>query len=185
MCEPCWIGWENEDKLKARSDLDRVVLIAHSRGGPIARITAIEDPRVKALVTWGSIGHLNRFTDKELEIWKKEGVMYVENSRTNQSMPLNYSLAEDFLSNKERLDIQHYGGKLKKPYLIVHGSDDETISLKEAQSMKDMVNHTAFHVIQNGDHGFGAVHPWTATDIPEITEELIEVTSKFLSDQLS
>ena len=47
-------------------------------------------------------------------------------------MPHNYSFYEDFIKNEEQLTIQKAVRSLKIPQLIIHGTEDEAVSIKEA-----------------------------------------------------
>ena len=90
------IDWAFTDKsIHDKVDLDQLFMVAHSRGGAIAMITAAEDYRVKKLATLSGVSTLQRYTEQELAHWKKEGVVYMLNSRTNQNMPLYFSLAKE------------------------------------------------------------------------------------------
>ena len=97
-------------------DASQIYLIAHSRGGGISILAAHEDKRIKRLITWAAVSDIiNRYPETVLTHWKKEGVLYVENSRTNQKMPLYYQLVEDTLGNKERFSIERVAMNWKRP----------------------------------------------------------------------
>ena len=84
--------------------LPKIILLGHSRGGGISLLQT-GDFRVSKIVTLASISSIEkRFSDqKMIDIWKKEGVRFVENQRTKQQMPHSYSQVEDFLNNSDKL----------------------------------------------------------------------------------
>ena len=74
----------------------QIYLLGHSRGGGVSMVKASENPLIKGLVSWGSIGDMGK-TNADLEAWKQDGVVFVPNARTNQQMPIYYQFVEDYL----------------------------------------------------------------------------------------
>ena len=109
-------------------DLGKVYSLGHSRGGAHVILKASEDNRIRALVTWAAVNNLEtRHTKDELAHWQKAGRIYIPNARTNQEMPMDYQIVENFLVNKARLDVPLAAKKLSKPMLAIHGTDDPTV----------------------------------------------------------
>ena len=89
---------------------------------------AAQDSEVKSLVTWASIGRTNWWTPEEALTWRKKGYAEVTNSRTGQVMRLDTDLLEDVeLHGATKLDIAAAAKKVKAPWLIIHGTGDETV----------------------------------------------------------
>ena len=87
-------------------DLDKLYIMGHSRGGAHVILKASEDSRIKKVVTWAAVNNLETWHSREeIEQWKKVGRIYIHNSRTNQEMPLDYQLVDNFVENKERLQV--------------------------------------------------------------------------------
>jgi len=163
-------------------DTNEIYLIGHSRGGGISILAANEDDRIKKLVTWAAVSDLtNRFSQEELDYWKKEGVIYVENSRTNQQMPMYYQIAEDTLNNIERFSIEKAANQLSTPHLIVHGTDDKTVPVEEAKLIDTWNKSAKLHIIDDANHSFGAVHPHTGEELPADVQQVLDKTIKFLT----
>ncbi len=166
-------------------DLSKIYLIGHSRGGGLALIKAIEDNRVSGVVTWASVSdYATRWSDEVKEQWKKDGVHFVYNGRTKQNMPLKYTLIEDFLKNRSRLDIKNAVIQMKMPILHVHGSVDPTIKVEEARKMAKWNEKSELVVIENADHVFNGKHPFTEEELPTNSQQLVDKTVSFL-DKIS
>lgn len=142
-------------------DLSDVSLAGHSRGGAIAIIKASEDSRIKRVATWASPIDFSKYISPEqLSVWKQSGVIYVENSRTLQQMPLYYQLAEDVMSNPDRINIEKAAKKINIPHIIIHGTDDETVNFADALILHSWNKNADFVAIDHANHSFGAQHPY-------------------------
>ncbi len=158
-----------------------IYLIGHSRGGGISIIAANEDTRIKRLITWAAVSDLtNRFTDEQLAYWKQQGVIYVENTRTNQQMPMYYQIAEDTLNNIDRFSIDKAAANLTIPHLIIHGTDDKTVPVEEARTISKWNKNAELYIIENANHSFGAVHPYNEIDLPTDVRLVLEKTLTFI-----
>lgn len=166
-------------------DLSKIYLIGHSRGGGLALIKANEDNRVSGVVTWASVSdYATRWSDEAKEQWKKDGVYFVYNGRTKQNMPLKYTLIEDFLNNRSRLDIKKAVAQLNAPILHIHGSEDPTVKVDEAHKMAEWNEKSELVVIENADHIFNGKHPFTDEELPNNSQQLVDKTVSFL-DKIS
>lgn len=142
-------------------DLSDVSLAGHSRGGAIAIIKASEDSSIKRIATWASPIDFSKYISPEqLSVWKQSGVIYVENSRTMQQMPLYYQLAEDVMSNPDRINIEKAAKKINIPHIIIHGTDDETVNFADALILHSWNKNADFVAIDHANHSFGAQHPY-------------------------
>jgi uncharacterized protein len=104
--------------------------------------------------------------DATLKYWKEKGVIYVENSRTKQQMPLYYQIAEDINNDPERLNIENASKKLNKPHLIIHGTNDPTVDTEEAKAVHQWSNNSTLQIIEGADHVFNVKHPWNGSQLP-------------------
>lgn len=165
-------------------DASRVYLLGHSRGGGIAVLKAAEDARVKKLVTWAAVSDFEkRVNPPELERWKNEGVLYSLNTRTGQQMPQYYILREDFYEQQQRLDIGAAARRLKQSFLIIHGTNDESVPIAEAEQLAAWNPQAQLLRIENANHTFGGKHPFTESVLPAHTREAVEATLSFLAKE--
>ncbi len=182
-----WLHSGNTGLSATMLPLDRVVLIGHSRGGAISIIKAAQDERVAALVTWASVSSLAyAWQDPELvQRWKNEGAYHVENSRTNQQMPLYYQIYEDYQANPDLFDVKKAASGLQKPWLILHGTADPAVPVAAAKKLKEYNDRATLHLIEGADHVFAGKHPFEGRELPAPSKELVEESINFLERRLS
>jgi dienelactone hydrolase len=160
-------------------------MIGHSRGGGVALCVARETPAVDAIVTWSAISTIRRYADAEVRAWKRLGTIHVENSRTRQLLPMHYEIVEDALAHEDRFDIEAAARAITIPWLLVHGTDDETVPVQEGRLLAAEVQAPHFEAlfVEGARHGFGGTHPWTGPT-PH-TEILFGATMRFFSRHLA
>ena len=159
-------------------------LLGHSRGGGIAILQASVDTRVAKIVSLAGISDIeSRFpTGDELAEWESEGVRFVDNARTNQSMPHYYSLYLDFLANNEKLNIENAARKLKIPFCQIHGDMDTSVSISEGLALADWTA-TQVEIIKGADHTFGSAQPWRLDTLPEDLKSVASRSLNFFNKQ--
>ncbi len=158
----------------------QIHLIGHSRGGATALLSA-RTIGAKTLSLWASISSIAaRFpSNEELKKWEEEGIRYIQNSRTQQKLPQNFSLYTDYIKNKEKLDLEKASKTLTISVSIFHGEQDNSVDPSEGALLASWVN-TDLNLIKNTDHVFGAKHPWLESELPQKLEELCIKTLAFL-----
>ena len=96
-------------------------------------------------------------------------------------MPHFYQFHEDFVQNKERLNIQFAAKKITIPHLIIHGDKDTSISVTEAEKLNAWNPKSVLKIIENANHVFNVSHPWTEKKCSESFEKTIKICIDFLS----
>ena len=164
-------------------DADNFFMCGHSRGGAHVILKANEDRRVKGIATWAAVNNLEGWqTEEELAYWKKAGVIYVPNSRTNQNMPLKYQLYEDYITHRERLYVPAAIKNLRIPFLAIHGTADETVPVESARQMKEWNPGIKLFLVSGADHSFGATHPYEGQSLPPHTQMIADKTIAFFKN---
>ncbi|MBJ2173924.1 alpha/beta hydrolase [Aureibaculum sp. A20] len=176
-----WIN--NKGEYQDEIDLSNIILIGHSRGGGIVTLKASEDNRISKVITWAAVSDYgSRFpTGEILDLWKKHGISYIENSRTKQKLPHYYKFYENFIENKQRLHIKSAAQNLKIPTLIIHGTDDETVPLNEAKDLNTWNKNSELFIIENANHSFGGKHPWEKKSLPPDLLEIVQKSILFIN----
>jgi uncharacterized protein len=140
-------------------------LVGHSRGGGIAVLQAARDPRVGTLVTWAAISSVERWPAPQRSSWRAAGKTDIQNARTGQVLPLYTDVLDDIEQNAAALDIEAAARRIRVPWLLIHGTEDESVPFAEAQRLKAASPRpdTRLLPIEGGGHTFGAAHPWRGT----------------------
>jgi len=177
------LDWVSNTALPAK--LDDLTLIGHSRAGGITTIVASQDKRVSRLVTMASVAHYEQRFPKgeELSNWKEKGVYYIKNGRTHQEMPLYYQFYEDFLENREQLDIIKSAKNLEKSHLIIHGDADPTVDVQDAKDLHRASEKSQLKIIRGGNHVFGASHPWEKSHLPADLRQVTQCILNYLRSE--
>lgn len=158
----------------ARGELDiappsSIGLVGHSRGGGIGVLAAVEDRRITALATWAAISSVERWSPAEQRGWREAGAKEIVNARTGQRLPLFPDILDDIERHAAgRLNILGAAERLPIPWLIVHGTADESVSPLEAEALhaasrSGRARHLA---VEGAGHTFGTVHPWQGETPP-------------------
>jgi pimeloyl-ACP methyl ester carboxylesterase len=175
-----WISTNSD--FEKEVNLDDISIIGHSRGGGIVLLKTNEDSRIKNVITLAGVCDFEKRTATigDLEQWKNEGVKYVQNGRTKQNMPHFYQFYEDFIQNKERLDVKKATENLTIPHLIIHGDNDSSVLINEAESLKKWNSNSEFEIIENANHVFNTSHPWIQENLSKELEKVVELCANFL-----
>jgi len=155
-------------------------LFGHSRGGAMSILyAATPDAEVKSLVTWAAIGRTTWWTPEEGVIWRRQGYADVTNSRTGQVMRMGTELLDDVeLHGKTKLNVAAAAAKIKVPWLIVHGTADETVPSTDAERLHELsIGTSTLRLIEGASHGFDAKHP--LSEVPPVLEKVVQETVKF------
>ncbi len=155
-------------------------LFGHSRGGGMAILfAAAADSEVNSLVTWSAISYPSRWSPEDTHTWRKRGHTEITNSRTGQVMRLETDLLDDVeLYGKTKLNIEAASAKIKVPWLIVHGTADETVPSTEAEHLHTLSKGAStLRLIEGANHCFDAKHP--LNEVPPVLEKVVTETVKF------
>lgn len=171
-----------ENEFLDQIDINNISVIGHSRGGGISILKTKEDQRIKKLITWASVSSFGKRTSTtgNLEQWKKDGVKYVLNGRTNQKMPHNFQFYLDFKANEQRLNIEKAVKNINVPHLIIHAKDDPSVLYQEAINLNSWNPKSELFTIKNSNHVFNAKHPWKEKDMPNNLEKVVNKTIAFI-----
>ncbi|MBN1681249.1 MAG: alpha/beta fold hydrolase [Anaerolineae bacterium] len=133
-------------------DPDSIGVIGLSLGGGVASLLAGQDPRVKAVVLWNAVG-LPAHHPLLIKADNRIGGLLV---------------GPDFTPTLHAQDITGALRRYNGPGLVIQATDDETISLDEAQALADALGSRGeMHTIGGADHTFR--HPDWRRDLFDIT----------------
>ncbi|WP_410880626.1 alpha/beta hydrolase family protein [Myroides sp. DW712] len=172
---------------EAYVDETSVFLLGHSRGGGAVILQGYYNELVRGIVSWAGVADFKkRFPQRDnFEQWEKEGVFYSLNGRTKQQMPHYFTFWEDFVAHEQELTIQYAAQNLKKPVLLVNGTEDQAVSVKEAELLHLWIKTSELFIVEGADHVFGARHPHESTVLPEDLAKVVAQTIAFMKQQLA
>ncbi len=157
-------------------------MFGHSRGGGTSILySAAEGAEVNSLVTWAAISHANRWNAEEALDWRKRGFREVVNSRTGETLLLGTDLLDEIEAHgTTKVNILAAAGKVKAPWLIVHGTADETVPHGEAERLHERAPRmSTLRLVDGANHAFGSVHP--LVDPPALLKKLVDETVSFFA----
>ncbi|WP_240414055.1 alpha/beta hydrolase family protein [Paenibacillus periandrae] len=160
------------------ADKESIHLWGHSKGGGTAIIFAAEHPQVKSVITWNGIGFTDLFDDTFKKQLEEYGIAYVANVRTKQEMPIKAVFYEDLLANRERFNIVKQLAGLTIPVLQIQGDQDSPRLMEGFKQMREGDDKHSVVTIADGNHTFGAVHPFKGTTTQ--LEQAIQASLQFL-----
>jgi esterase/lipase len=152
-----------------RRNMEDIRLVGHSRGGSTAIIYASKDRRIKKIITLSAVSDLEAryFNKKNQKEWQKNDVVVIENTRTNQKMPLYESFYKDFKNNPTNYSVKEATQKLNQtnvPQLIIHGAKDKAVTPQDAQDIFEWSDSTLSQnvrlaLVEDADHTYNTTHP--------------------------
>jgi Dipeptidyl aminopeptidases/acylaminoacyl-peptidases len=97
-------------------------------------------------------------------------------------MPHYYQFYEDFEKNALRFDVERAAEMAQAHFLIIHGTKDESVSVKNAEHLHILNPKSELFLIENANHTFGAKEPWLEENLPDdlqiLTEKCIDFIKK-------
>lgn len=140
-------------------------LFGHSRGGAIALLVAGEYPEARSIVTWSTLGRLDRYTERRKAAWKKEGALVFNDPRAGGPLRLDYSYYEDIDARREAFDIPRAAAALAIPHLMVHGERDAAVTLRETRTLlaEPRKGAASLEIVRGAGHTFNVAHPMRRT----------------------
>lgn len=162
----------------------RLGLLGHSRGGATCLLAAAAASRVRALVTWSAIASLERYVEAYGDAWDAGEVVEIVNARTGQNMPLRRNVLDDLRAHADRRDLLLAASSLHVPWLIVHGTVDESVPFSDATHLAEAAGERAsVMAVEGAGHTFGARHPFGGTN--DRLERVIERSADVLGRALA
>ena len=161
-----------------------IVLCGHSRGAAIAILEANFSPRIKKLVLLSPIATFDRYSDRQKDLWRRNGYVEFKLVHSQQKLRINYSYLEDILLNADKFDLPKAISRVTQPILIVHGKQDLTVSPKEAYELAHNVKNKEqlrFLLLDRAGHGFNSSHPFDQSN--QVLEMLVVEVVNFIKEK--
>jgi len=160
----------------------KVYLLAHSLGGIptiFATKTAIEEKlNLDGIILVSTVKTLNFWSPEILKEWALAGTYYIKNNRTKQELPQGFEFLQEILKSENEWNVKKGIQSLSIPILIIHGANDEAVSVEHGESLYSWIKnsnpHSSLKIVENATHTFNTKHPFEKTSIE--LEELIKIT---------
>lgn len=139
-----------------------IILMGHSMGAAVSILAASEFSLVKKIVLLGTIGKLDRNTERQKSAWKESGFTTIQIQATSQKLKLNYEHLLDKEKNFPDEYLRDKAATLNIPVLLIHGSNDLTTRTVEAEKIFDSLKNkdaSKLFIIKGTGHTFGIRHP--------------------------
>ncbi len=144
-----------DDLVAAANYLERTytspaLIIGHSFGGAAAIYAASKIPGVKAVATVAApseVGHVKHQLGKAIASIENKG------QATVSLAGRPFTIKKQFLTDIDRYKLRDVLRKLKKPILIMHSPQDDTVSIKHAEVLYLEAKHPkSFISLDKADH---------------------------------
>jgi uncharacterized protein len=163
----------------------KIGLLGHSRGGAISILNANMKKDIASVCLWASISKIDRYSEHQKLEWRKKKYLDAVNQRTGQIMKLDISVLNDIEQNLyTTLNIEKSLNELKKPVLIIHGEEDLTVPIKEAEDIFRWSGKKSTQLVRmpSVGHTFNIVHPFEGSN--KKFDEILDRTYLFFKDNL-
>ena len=167
------------DWLEKRTDVNakKVGIMASSLGGYYSPRSASMEKRIKACVAWGAIWDYHRIWKKRIDAAFK---IQLPSPGNHLAWSFNVKTAEQGLEKLKNFKLDGIVQKMKCPFLIVHGEDDQQIPLSDAKKLYSASGSKDKTLkIFNGDNG-GSQHchmDYLAPVVPYMADWIYEKLS--------
>lgn len=153
----------------SQEPIARIGVVGHSRGG-VAAVLSGELPPVSAVVTWAAIAGVERYASMFDGQPEGEPVL-VKNARTGDVLPLYRDVLEDILADPDRFDLEASLRRSGVPLLVVHGTDDSSVSPDDGRRLAAASAQAHLALIEGAGHTFEVGHPFEGPS-PELERAL-------------
>jgi cephalosporin-C deacetylase-like acetyl esterase len=153
------------DFLVGRDGVDpaRIGIIGSSLGGYYVARAAAFEPRLKAVAAWGAIYDYHR-------VWVRRMTTgaVVAAPRFQLMFITGTDSMERAIETVANFRVADFGGRIKAPFLVMHGAEDQQVPMEDAQAMFDAIGASDKEmVVFNGENG-GAAHTQFDNHLPAL-----------------
>jgi pimeloyl-ACP methyl ester carboxylesterase len=93
-------------------------------------------------------------------------------------MPHFYSFYENYIENKDQLNIEAACKKIKVPFLPIHGDMDLAVSISEGIQLSRWAD-VPLEIIKGAEHTFQTKQPWIEPSLPYDMQLVVDKTIAF------
>jgi pimeloyl-ACP methyl ester carboxylesterase len=126
--------------------------VGHSMGAAVGVLRAVQDPRIRFLVSLGGMAHTADFAQREFGMETPgKGFMW-----DNPACPLS----ELFMRDMQTIgNVTQAASQVSVPWLFVHGTADDVVPMQDSQDLAAVCSSKyQLSMIQDADHVFSGEH---------------------------
>ena len=129
-----------------------ITYIGHSMGGAVGAIRASQDPRIKFLVSLAGMVNTKQFAETEFGmVTPDQGNMWED-----EECPLSSAYMDDLRAIESTVPCS---AKITAPWLLVHGTADDVVPIKDSKETYAAVGDRATFVeLPGANHVFAEEH---------------------------
>ena len=162
-----------------------IVWFGHSRGG-LTTLTAAgqvgESRQPDGIIAVSSPDRANNLLPEQEALLKAESYLVSPSSRTGQQLRIGSEWLEEIEQAGERFDPCAAVKKIICPLMLIHGTDDQTVSAETSRKITDNASRARLVVVPGADHVFGAPNPMPIdTEPPAHTCQMARLCTMFLT----
>jgi dienelactone hydrolase len=153
------------DWLEKRKDVDaqKIGIVGSSLGGYYVARAAAYEPRLKATVAWGAIYDYHR-------VWvrRMQGNGIIAAPRFQLMFITGTDTMEAAVEKVKDFRVQDFAGRIKCPFLVMHGAEDQQVLMEDARAMFEAIGSVDKElVVFDGENG-GAAHTQFDNHLPAL-----------------
>ncbi|MCH2141798.1 MAG: lysophospholipase [Phycisphaerales bacterium] len=144
-----------------------IILLGHSRGGSSCLLAAGRhggDPLMQmvcGIVSLSAPASLRRFRDDAWATLESGQPFILRSNRTGQNLHVDPIWLESQLADPAGHDLLAQVGEVIVPIVLIHGSEDATVSASDAVSLASAnPGASTVHIIEGADHVFQTPNPF-------------------------
>ncbi|GAB4189765.1 MAG: hypothetical protein Kow00105_04160 [Phycisphaeraceae bacterium] len=160
-----------------------IAVFGHSRGGVTTLLTAAEpdvQPRLSAVITAAAPSACSRLDDEQKAALKRDGRLPSPSARTGQVLYVGRAWQDEIDQDPVWHDPCRAIREITRPIRIIHGTDDPTVPLAEAEELHRAQPAAELCIIQGAGHTFNCPNPLPlGQPTPPETRQMIDATCQF------
>ncbi len=163
---------------------DAFGLFGHGKGGSVALLHAVQDPRVRTVVTLAACSTFDRFHPGEIARMDREGHLEVPQPGTGRVVRISKSYLDDLRANRHRFSLEAALPSLRVPVAFIHGEEDHIVGVAESEALYHWSDKERARLIvfEKTGHTLGAVHPFEGPN--RDIDRFARICASFFSENL-
>lgn len=133
-----------------------IMMVGHSRGSAIALLTAAGSQSISACALWSPIARLNRYTERQKQLWRARGYVRVPESDRGPAFRMNVEFLDDLEYHREQYSLEGAIKRFGKRTALIVGEQDLATPPTEARVLLAAANSplVTLHEIPATGHTF-------------------------------